>query len=197
MNKRQYCESRESIAYYSGLNGLEIKGIEHGIDDYVYCVSGAWGGGKAFHRCKIQYTRNGVAFFRVHGYKIPLDECIRMGGLIMNYIFKTTATMKEYNNKKWYIDGGIISDMRIDADSVENALEIYRERVEEKHCITISKNAIKNKSEMFVDLSGGGAKQVGYVITGKTEFDKGDYTGYSTQYIDLWVTILTVVDTVF
>lgn len=22
----------------------------------------------------------------------------------MNYIFKTTATMKEYNNKKWYID---------------------------------------------------------------------------------------------
>ena len=115
----------------------------------------------------------------------------------MNYIFKTTATMKEYNNKKWYIDGGIVSDMRIDADSVENALEIYREQVKEKHCITISKNAIKNKSKMFVDLSGGGAKQVGYVITGKTEFDKGDYSGYSTQYIDLWVTILTVVDTVF
>lgn len=43
----------------------------------------------------------------------------------------------------------------------------------------------------------GGAKQVGHVITGKTEFDKGDYTGYSTQYIDLWVTVLTVVDTVF
>lgn len=76
----------------------------------------------------------------------------------MNYIFKTTATMKEYNNKKWYIDGGIVSDMRINADSVENALEIYRERVEEKHCIIISKNAIKNKSEMFVDLSNGGAK---------------------------------------
>lgn len=74
----------------------------------------------------------------------------------MNYIFKTTATMKEYNNKKWYIDGGIVSDMRINADSVENALEIYRERVEEKHYITISKNAIKNKSEMFVDLLDGG-----------------------------------------
>ena len=57
MNKRQYCESRESIAYYSGLNGLEIKGIEYGIDDYIYCVSGVWSGGKAFHRCKIQYTR--------------------------------------------------------------------------------------------------------------------------------------------
>lgn len=115
----------------------------------------------------------------------------------MNYIFKTTATMKEYNNKKWYIDGGIVSDMRINADSVENALEIYRERVKEKHFINISKNAIKNKSEMFTDLSDGSVKQVGYVITGKTEFDRGDYSGYSTQYIDLWVTILTVVDTVF
>ena len=115
----------------------------------------------------------------------------------MNYIFKTTATMKEYNNKKWYIDGGIVSDMRIDADSVENALEIYRERVEEKHYITISQNAIKNKSEMFVDLSDGGVKQVGYVITGKTEFDRGDYSGYSNHNVNIWVTVLTVVDTVF
>lgn len=41
MNKREYCESRESIAYYSGLGGLEIKGIEYGIDAYIYCVSGA------------------------------------------------------------------------------------------------------------------------------------------------------------
>ena len=82
MNKRQYCESRKSIAYYSGLNGLEIKGIEHGIDDYIYCVSGAWYGGKAakqYHRVKVQYTRKGMAFFRVYGYMVPLDECIRMG----------------------------------------------------------------------------------------------------------------------
>lgn len=115
----------------------------------------------------------------------------------MNYIFKTTATMKEYNNKKWYIDGDIVSNMRINSDSVENALEIYRERVKEKYYISISQNAMKNKSEMFVDLPDGETKQVGYVITGKTEFVKGDYTGYSTQYIDLWVTILTVVDTAF
>ena len=31
----------------------------------------------------------------------------------MNYIFKTTATMKEYNNKKWYIDGGIALNILI------------------------------------------------------------------------------------
>lgn len=84
MNKREYCESRESVAYYSGLNGLEIKGIEYGIDDFIYCVSGCWYGGNAarrFHRCKIYYPANekDSGFFRVYGYKIPLDECIRMG----------------------------------------------------------------------------------------------------------------------
>ena len=82
MNKRQYCESRKSIAYYSGFNGLEIKGIEYGIDDYLYCVSGGWYGGekaRRSHRLKIYYDNRGGAFVRLHGYKIPLDECIRMG----------------------------------------------------------------------------------------------------------------------
>lgn len=82
MTKREYCQSRESIAYYSGLNGLEIKGIEYGIDDFLYCVSNAWYGGEAakrFHRLKIQYDRRGRSFVRLHGYRVPLDECIRMG----------------------------------------------------------------------------------------------------------------------
>lgn len=56
---------------------------------------------------------------------------------------------------------------------------------------------LAGKTAMFVDMPDGGVKQVGYVITGKAEFGKGDYSGWSTQYIDLWVTILTVVDTVF
>ena len=79
MTKREYCIKNPAIAYYSGLNGIEIHGIEYGIEDHVYCVSGAWGGGKAFHRVKVQYTRKGKAFFVIHGYRIPLDECIRMG----------------------------------------------------------------------------------------------------------------------
>ena len=80
MTKREYCESHESIAYYSGLNGLEIKGIEYGIEDYVYCVSGAWGGSKGFHRCKVYYPASETksAFFKVHGYIVPLDECVRV-----------------------------------------------------------------------------------------------------------------------
>ena len=114
----------------------------------------------------------------------------------MYYIFKTKATMKDYNCAKWFIDSGIVSEMCINADSVERALVVYRSRAEE--CgVSISQNAIKSKTAMFVDMPDGSARQVGYVITGKTEFYKGDYTGWSTQYIDLWVTILTVVDTVF
>jgi hypothetical protein len=86
MTKKEYCMTHESVAYYSGLGGLEIKGIEYGVNDFVYCVSGCWGGNwcngenvKRFHRCKIQYTRDGAAFFRVYGHRIPLGECIRMG----------------------------------------------------------------------------------------------------------------------
>lgn len=88
MTKREYCESRESIAYYSGLNGLEIKGIEYGIDDYIYCVSGAWGGGKAarqYHKCKVQYTRRGGALYP--GAWVPgvAQRMPRHGGLITLY----------------------------------------------------------------------------------------------------------------
>lgn len=49
---------------------------------------------------------------------------------------------------------------------------------------------------MFVDTSDG-TKQVGYVITGKSDFEDRDNYRWSTQYIDLWVKVLTVIDTEF
>lgn len=82
MTKKEYCLSHGSIAYYSGLGGLEIKGIEYEADGYcIYCVSGAWAGCKAYHRLKICFPESGGdgTFFRLHGYRIPLNECIRMG----------------------------------------------------------------------------------------------------------------------
>lgn len=112
------------------------------------------------------------------------------------YLFKTTATMKPYNNKNWWIDGGIITEKRIFADNVTAALLEYREQVDEQHYISISDNAIKNKSPMFIDTADDEPLQVGYVITGKTEFQK-DSGEWSTQYIDLWVAILTLVNTDF
>lgn len=112
------------------------------------------------------------------------------------YLFKTTATMKEYNNKKWWIDSNIVSDKYINAENLNEALEKYKNLVEKKDYITISNNAIKNKNPMYVDTTDGNTKQVGYVITAKTEFQDDNYK-WSTQYIDLWVSILTIEETEF
>ena len=79
MTKKEYCLKNPAVAYYSGFSGLEIHGIEYGIDYYLYCVSGAWCGKYKYHRLKIQYSRKGSPFVRLHGYRVPLDECIRMG----------------------------------------------------------------------------------------------------------------------
>lgn len=114
-----------------------------------------------------------------------------------SYIFKTTATMKEYNNKKWWIDPDFIREIHVIAENMNEALEKYREIVSEKFYTEISKSAIKNKSAMYIDTKSGEQKQVGYVITGKTEFEDDSRGRWSTQYIDLWVTVLTIVDTEF
>ena len=112
------------------------------------------------------------------------------------FIFKTQATMKPYNNKNWWIDSGIVREITTQAENVTEALQQYREKVNNKFCIEISNNAIKNKSPMYIDTPAGDALQIGYIITGKTEFQR-DSGEWVTQYIDLWVEIITVVDTEF
>lgn len=86
-----------------------------------------------------------------------------------NYMFTTTTTMKEYNCKKWWIDGNYIGKFRVVAESLKDAINKYREFVEESAYITISNNAIKNKNAMYRDTPDG-AVQTGYVITGKLNF---------------------------
>ena len=113
-----------------------------------------------------------------------------------NYIFKTTVTMKPHNSKNWWIDSNIITEKYISAENVNEALEKYRKEILEKHYISISDNALKRKEPMYVDTASGEARQCGYVITGKTDFET-DYGKWVEQYIDLWVNILTVVDTEF
>lgn len=107
------------------------------------------------------------------------------------YIFKTTATMKEYNRRKWWIDGNVVTEKRVIAENLKAALDQFAELVEEKHYVTISRNALSNKSPMFVDGANGEPVQVGFVITGKTDF-QDDFGRWSGQYIDLWVEILSV-----
>lgn len=75
MTKREFCETHNTIAYYSGLDGLEVKGFEYGIEDYMFCVSGALNGKKTLHKLKVY---NGE-YVKLYGYKIRLDECFRTG----------------------------------------------------------------------------------------------------------------------
>lgn len=113
-----------------------------------------------------------------------------------NFIFKTIATMKPHNCKNWYIDSDIVTEKRISAETIAAALDEYRAQVEDRHYIIISNNAIKNKSPMYIDTPTGEPKQCGYVITGKTDFQR-DSGEWVTHYIDLWVSVLTVIDTDF
>ena len=114
----------------------------------------------------------------------------------MKFIFKTSATMKEYNRNKWWIDEGIIGEKIIAADSTAEALDKYVKSVESEDYTTITKNAIKNKEAMYIDNKSGEAEQCGYVITASQDFQDEDGK-LSKQYIELWVTILTVVPTKF
>lgn len=111
------------------------------------------------------------------------------------YIFETTATMKEYNNRKWWIDSGIIPRVTITADNLAAALSEYQEHAE-NHYIAISNSALKRKQPMYVDTASGDPKQVGYVITASAYFEASGYK-WVKQYIDLWLSIHTVVDTAF
>ena len=106
----------------------------------------------------------------------------------MTYLFDTTATMKEYNRKKWWIDGDIIRQTTIKADNIEEALKLYKEYAYKSAFIEISNNAIKTKEPMYIDTEND-AKQCGYVITAKADFQDSDNYKWSAQYIDLWVTI--------
>lgn len=113
----------------------------------------------------------------------------------MKYLLKTNLTMKEYNKNKWFIDN-FIRDIFLESPNINTALKEYKTIAAEKYGVEISNNALKNKSPMYKDTAGG-PEQIGFVITGKTLFDRGDYTGYTAQYIDIWIEILTITETIF
>ena len=67
----------KTVAYYSGWGGLEIKDIEHGIDDYIIFVSGTFYGRPAAHRSLIHYE-TAIPYFNYNGHRIRFDECLRV-----------------------------------------------------------------------------------------------------------------------
>lgn len=113
----------------------------------------------------------------------------------MKYLFNTVTTMKPYNRDKYWIDRNYVTDKTILAADSQEALRIYREKVNDDMGIEISRNALKQKQPMYRDRKSGESIQVGYVITGKTEIQTDDYRNpWSTQYVDLWVEIVEIHD---
>ena len=109
------------------------------------------------------------------------------------YLFITITTVKPFDEGKWWIDDKLISNMYIQANNLDEALKKYQQKTEEDYAVTISNNALKNKSPMFIDDENGDPVQIGYVITGKTLFDNAG-KGWIDKYIDLWVEIQQVIN---
>lgn len=107
------------------------------------------------------------------------------------YLFITTTTVKPIDEEKWWIHNELVSNIYIKANNLHEALKEYQKRIEEDYGVTISNNALKNKSPMFRDDENGNPVQIGYVITGKTLFDNGG-RGWINRYIDLWIEIQEV-----
>lgn len=104
------------------------------------------------------------------------------------YLFVTNTTVKPIDKGKWWIDHKLVGNMYIQVNNLHDALKEYQKRIEEDYAVTISNNALKNKSPMFIDNENGDPIQIGYVITGKTPFHKNG-EGWIDKYIDLWVEI--------
>ena len=107
----------------------------------------------------------------------------------MFYSFETTTTLKEKDWDKWWCNNDLVTRIELEANNLSEALEKYRQIVNDKTCVQISENAIQKKEPMYRDCGvGNRSQQVGYVITGSTyfEYENGDLV---KKYIDLWVEV--------
>ena len=110
----------------------------------------------------------------------------------MTFVFETSATMKPYNSKKWWIDSDIIPRMKIDAPTLKEAIKIYAGRCEDKYYITISKTAIRTASPIYYDGEDGQPHECGRCFTASTEFEDDERMEWVKQYIELWANIYIV-----
>lgn len=108
----------------------------------------------------------------------------------MKYLFKTQTTMKKYNCEQYWIDNNFIHNITIQADNIKEAFQKYVDLVNKEFYGVISKNALKHKQPMYIDDENGETQQIGYVLTGYIDIENKNGTGYTKQYIDLWVEII-------
>lgn len=108
----------------------------------------------------------------------------------MKYLF---ATMPIVTDENYYINENYIPDKYFSADTLADALNEYVKFVSD-YDITITKNGLKHKSDMYIDTADGD-KQSGYVIAARTFLDNG--TKWVRKNLELWVDIKGIVDIEF
>jgi hypothetical protein len=74
MTTKEYCLTSPTIAYSPILGGIEIKGIEYGIEDYAYAT--VLTNTPTFHKLKIHYTGND-AYIRLRGLRCRFSDFMR------------------------------------------------------------------------------------------------------------------------
>lgn len=77
MTKREICDEHRTVAYYSGLGGLEVRHISYGINDFIYLIAGACSNKKSYHKLKIHYGHK-YAYIKLHGYRCRLSDFIKV-----------------------------------------------------------------------------------------------------------------------
>ena len=60
MTRKEIRQAPTVAVWSCGLAGLEIKGVEYGMEETVLCV---WTGDNSAHRCKVRSGRRGPYFF--------------------------------------------------------------------------------------------------------------------------------------
>lgn len=80
--EKQYYLNCRTLGYWSADDGIEVKKIEYGIEDYMIVVSGSFTGNRRVHKVKINSAEDRFgyrAYIKINGKRYYTDECIRNG----------------------------------------------------------------------------------------------------------------------
>lgn len=68
--------NRETVAYWSDMMGIEVKGVETGIEDYLLVVAGTNTSTPTSHRLKVYSDSKGNGYIRLYGRRYKLEDCL-------------------------------------------------------------------------------------------------------------------------
>jgi hypothetical protein len=79
-SEKRLIDEMPTIGYWSALGGVEVKKVEHGIEDYFICRVGSWRKKPTYHRVKVNYTPakyvKSRPFIVIHFEKLFLNDLI-------------------------------------------------------------------------------------------------------------------------